>query len=133
MVMTQTKETFDLTQVKEVHALMSRLGLNDEFVQAVTEIKDWEEKKGLKTKHKMMGRIDKPEDIRSESIPLEQYREKVFKHLRDYAASNPEYIEMMTTAGITNPEEAFDVAFSEGLNGDLMSAKEAKDLVSLAA
>ena len=133
LVMTNTKETFDLTQVKEVHALMSRLGLSKEFISAVKEIKDWEDKKGLKVKHKLRGHIDDKKDIKATSISLDQYREKVFTSLREHASNNPAYVEMMTNAGITNPEEAFDVAFSEGLNGQLMSASEAKDLVSLAA
>lgn len=133
IVMTNKKETYDLTQVQEVHALMSRIGLGEEFVSAVKRVKNWEDKKGLKTKHRLKGRIDNKQDIKVESIPLSQYKEKVFTYLRDIASSNPAYVEMMTNAGINNPEEAFDIAFSEGLNGKIMSKSEATDLVSLAA
>ena len=134
IVRTERKETFDLTQAKEVHALMSRLGLTKLFYDTVRKIKDFEEKKGLKRKHQRLKHIpDNKKNTLIETIDLSQYRDQIFTFLLNKITSNPRYMDMINRAGIRDIQEAVDLAFSMGSNGRVMTKNQARQLVETSA
>jgi hypothetical protein len=131
---TDVSETFDLTQAKEVHALMSRLGLEKVFMDTVKAVKDFEDQKGLKAKHKRLGHIpDYQKNTKIVSIPLAEHTDQIFVNLREKISKHPRYMKLLAEKGVKDVEEVLNVAFTMGRGGDLISAQEAADLIEMAA
>ena len=133
IVRTERKETFDLTQAIEVHALMARLGLEKVFYDTQKSIKDFEDKKGLKRKHQRFKHIpDYKNNTMISTIDLSQYRDQVFAYLLSKISSNPRYMRMINEAGIRDVQEALDLAFSLGRNGTVITESQVENLMNAA-
>ena len=113
---------------------MSRLGLKDEYVEIVTKIKTYEQVEGLKERHKKRGRIpDYKKNTRVETVDLSQYASKVFTFINNYIINNPKYVNMLSKANVSNIQEELNYAFTEGMEGNLLSQAKLTELAELAA
>lgn len=134
IVKTELKETFDLTQAKEVYDIMTRLGIGNVFKKSVENIKEFENQKGLKTKHKKYGYIpDYQKNTKIVSIPLKGFETQIFSHIKQQITNNSKYINLLTKKGVKDIEELLAVAFSIGEDGEILSQKETEDLIQMAA
>ncbi|MFW5804753.1 MAG: hypothetical protein ACOCWG_05940, partial [bacterium] len=134
IVKSKSKETFDLTQAKEVHDLMQRLGIENIFHQTVDNIKQFEEQKGLKSKYKKYGYIpDYQKNTKKISIPLKNFETQIFEHLRKQITNNPKYVNILANEGVKNTEELLAAVFSMGEQGEILSIKETDEIMQMAA
>jgi len=128
------KQSFDLTQRKEVQDLMERLGLGSLFSQNIIEVKEFEETKGLKRKHKKLGYIpDYQKNTLIKNISLSSFKDSVLTAIIKKVTSNPNYMALLSQQGVKDVETMIDVAFTDGFTGDLYSTRQANELLQIAS